>query len=242
MFINSTAEASETLDPHKSAMDRMYRLQRHIYDATRAYYLLGRDRLIEQLDPPDGCSVLEIGCGTGRNIVKAAQRYPGVTFYGVDISDEMLKSATASVSRYQLVGRVKLAQADALTVNGQSTFGHATFDRIYFSYTLSMIPDWQGALARAVQLLAPQGELHIVDFGQCERLPYPSRSLLQFWLSSFHVSPRKELPNVLLKVCNQSDKTVQFESSHRGYVWRFVIKPAKHHRHKTDIQPSQHSA
>ena len=27
-------------------MNRMYRRQRHIYDGTRRYYLLGRDRLI----------------------------------------------------------------------------------------------------------------------------------------------------------------------------------------------------
>ena len=26
-------------------MDRMYRYQRHIYDLTRKYYLLGRDRI-----------------------------------------------------------------------------------------------------------------------------------------------------------------------------------------------------
>lgn len=30
-------------------MNRMYRLQRHIYDATRLYYLLGRDRMIAKL-------------------------------------------------------------------------------------------------------------------------------------------------------------------------------------------------
>ena len=28
------------------SMDRMYRAQRHIYDLTRKFYLLGRDRMI----------------------------------------------------------------------------------------------------------------------------------------------------------------------------------------------------
>src|SRR5690242_4413087 len=32
-------------------MDRLYRRQRHVYDATRKYYLLGRDRLIVRLAP-----------------------------------------------------------------------------------------------------------------------------------------------------------------------------------------------
>ena len=33
---------------HADLMDRIYRRQRHVYDATRKYYLLGRDRLIER--------------------------------------------------------------------------------------------------------------------------------------------------------------------------------------------------
>ena len=51
---------------HAERMDRMYRYQRHIYDLTRKYYLLGRDRLIDELQPPVGGHVLEVGCGTGR--------------------------------------------------------------------------------------------------------------------------------------------------------------------------------
>ena len=50
-------------------MNRMYRRQRHIYDGTGRYCLLGRDRLIAGLQPAAGASVLEIGCGTGRNLV-----------------------------------------------------------------------------------------------------------------------------------------------------------------------------
>ncbi len=60
----------------RGAMDRMYRFQRHIYDATRRFYLLGRERLIAELDVPPGGSVLEIGCGTGRNLILVARRYP----------------------------------------------------------------------------------------------------------------------------------------------------------------------
>jgi S-adenosylmethionine-diacylgycerolhomoserine-N-methlytransferase len=55
-------------------MNRTYRHQRHIYDVTRKYYLFGRDRLIARLDPPAGGRVLEIGCGTARNLIAAARR------------------------------------------------------------------------------------------------------------------------------------------------------------------------
>ena len=61
---------------HAELMDGVYHWQRHIYDLTRKYYLLGRDRLIDGLEVPQGGTVLELGCGTGRNIILAARRYP----------------------------------------------------------------------------------------------------------------------------------------------------------------------
>ena len=57
-------------------MDDMYRRQRHIYDLSRKFYLLGRDEAIARLRPAPGDKVLEIGCGTGRNLIKLAQAYP----------------------------------------------------------------------------------------------------------------------------------------------------------------------
>ena len=49
----------------RQRMARMYRPQKYIYDLTRLYYLLGRDRLIAELNLRPGQSVLDIGCGTG---------------------------------------------------------------------------------------------------------------------------------------------------------------------------------
>ncbi len=74
-------------------MDRIYRHQRHLYDFTRKYYLPGRDRLIDRLKPAAGDCVLEIGCGTARNLVVAARRYPQARFFGIDVSSAMLATA-----------------------------------------------------------------------------------------------------------------------------------------------------
>ena len=68
-------------------MDAIYAWQRHIYDATRKYFLFGRDQLIATLDVPDGGTVLEVGCGTGRNLIQAARRYPTARLFGLDAPD-----------------------------------------------------------------------------------------------------------------------------------------------------------
>ncbi len=174
-------------------MDRLYRRQRHIYDFTRKYYLLGRDRLIDRLAPPRGSRVLEIGCGTARNLVKAARAYPDVEFYGIDVSGEMLETARRIVVRRGLTAHIQLAQADATSFDPALLFGVPGFSRVFISYSLSMIPGWQAVIARAYALLLPGGELHIVDFGRQEKLPAPFKAALRAWLALFHVQPRDEL-------------------------------------------------
>nr|WP_232343400.1 class I SAM-dependent methyltransferase [Novosphingopyxis sp. YJ-S2-01] len=206
-------------------MDAIYKVQRHIYDLTRKYYLLGRDRLIERLQPPRGGSVLEIACGTGRNLVAAARAYPDVHFFGLDISEEMLISARAAVSRAGLDHRVTLARADATAFDAQALFGVAKMDRAYISYALSMIPDWRAAIGQGVDVLSPDGCLHVVDFGQQERLPKLFRSGLHAWLARFHVAPRAELPELVDRYYRDGHD-VAFTRLYGGYAWAAEIAAA----------------
>ena len=104
-------------------MDRIYRHQRHIYDLTRKYYLLGRDRLIARLSPARGMRVLEIGSGTARNLVRAARAYPDIDLFGIDISHEMLETARRTVVRERLTAHIQLAQADATRFDPALLFG-----------------------------------------------------------------------------------------------------------------------
>jgi len=181
-------------------MDSIYRYQRHIYDMTRKYYLLGRDRLIHELAPPDGGHVLEVGCGTGRNLIKAAQRYPHATFFGLDVSDAMLEKAAAEIERAGLSDRIHLARADAVDFDIVALFGRSDFDRVFFSYSISMIPGWQAALARGYRATGRGGRLIVVDFGMQDGLPRWFSRLLMWWLKQFHVSPRAELEAVVMEL------------------------------------------
>lgn len=207
---------------HAHQMDAIYRVQRHFYDATRKYYLLGRDRLIARLQPPPGGTVLEIACGTGRNLVAAARAYPEARFYGLDISAEMLVSARAAVARAGVADRVTLMLADATDFDLQTLFGLERVDRAYISYALSMIPDWQAAIGQGAAVLAPGGRLHIVDFGQQERLPKLFRKALYAWLARFHVSARAELPELIDRYYREGHD-VAFQRLYGGYAWSAEI-------------------
>jgi S-adenosylmethionine-diacylgycerolhomoserine-N-methlytransferase len=218
---------TEALRDHGQAMDRMYRFQRHIYDASRHYYLLGRDRLLDQLQPPHEGSILEIGCGTGRNLAGAATRYKHAKLFGIDISQEMLKSALTTMQRLHQGTPARFACVDATSFNPELSLGQAKFDRIYFSYTLSMIPDWQAALRHATSMLAPNGELHIVDFGQSEALPICFRMLLFRWLKAFDVSPRVDMKSVIEQIAQEFDTSTQFEGCYGGYACIAAIKPKR---------------
>lgn len=208
---------------HAGRMDAVYRGQRHIYDLTRKYYLLGRDRLITRLDPPPGGTVLEVGCGTARNLIAAAKRWPEARFYGLDISEEMLTTARAKVARAGFADRITLARADAASFDPQALFDVADFDRVFMSYTLSMIPPWQAAVARAAAVLAPGGRLLIVDFGQQEALPAAWRRLLFAWLARFHVSPRAELITALKTRADVQGLTSRVDVLYRGYAWALEL-------------------
>lgn len=208
---------------HAGHMDAIYRTQRHFYDLTRKYYLLGRDRLIRGLAPPPGGSVLEIGCGTGRNLIVAARAWPNARFYGIDISEAMLETARKNVAKAGLADRIVFAQGDATAFDAEALFGVAQFDRVFQSYTLSMIPDWLGAMREGAAKLAPGGRLDIVDFGQQEGLPRAFRTMLLAWLAKFDVSPRAELPSAVQTAAAAQGLSTTFQALYRGYAWSAAL-------------------
>ena len=201
-------------------MEKMYRWQRHIYDFTRRPYLLGRDHMLERLGVPQNGSVLEVGCGTGRNLVHAARLYPRARYLGFDVAPVMVETAQRSVARVGLEKSIRLAQGDATNFDAQAMFGQAQFDRIFISYSLSMIPDWKSVLERSADHLAQGGALLIADFGSSEKLPRVFRTLLFKWLDMFSVHPRAELETEMRRIASVRGFKCDFEPLYGGYaVW-----------------------
>lgn len=211
---------------HAALMDRVYRWQRRFgfYDATRKYYLLARDPMIAGLKPPPAGTVLEIGCGTGRNLVQAARRHPDAAFHGIDISREMLAAAGKAVARAGLQGRIRLACADAALFDPASVFGRAGYDRIFIAYAVSMIPQWKKVMEEAAARLAPGGQLHVAEFGDMAGLPSWTKSAMHAWLRWYHVTPRPDLFETAAAIAEDLGGTAGERRLHRGFSWISVIR------------------
>ena len=199
-------------------MDSIYRRQRFIYDATRRYYLLGRDRLIADLHAPAEATVLEVGCGTARNLVKAARRYPEAKLYGLDISEAMLRTARASVARDGFAARITLATGDATAFDTDALFGVHSFDRVFISYALSMIPAWTNVVRSAAACVAPGGKLLIIDFGDFAQYPSGLRRAQHAWLRRFSVTPIPDFESRIRELANEVGFTATTERLYGGYA------------------------
>jgi S-adenosylmethionine-diacylgycerolhomoserine-N-methlytransferase len=205
-------------------MDRMYRYQRYIYDFTRKYYLFGRDQLIQAMHIQPTDRVLEIGCGTARNLLKLAQRQPQAEYYGLDASNEMLLTAQAKVAKSPYANKIHLTQCLAEQLDYQTTFAlDRPFDRVFFSYALSMIPPWQAALENGLANLKVGGELYIVDFSDQRDLPNWFRKILVKWLALFGVHYKPELLPFLEQLVAKGAGHLQVTSlgGHYAFIARF---------------------
>ena len=73
------------------------------------------DFLIEALELSPGCSILDVGCGTGRHAVELARR--GFVVTGIDLSPGMLEQARAKAEAAGVTVTFRQADATAFTVD-----------------------------------------------------------------------------------------------------------------------------
>jgi S-adenosylmethionine-diacylgycerolhomoserine-N-methlytransferase len=148
--------------PHSGRSVRnYYRLHAGIYDATRWSFLFGRGLMLELAAAlrPAPKRILEVGCGTGRNLAALARRFPDAQITGVDLSEAMLAIARRKTVKFG--SRVTLVQG-AYGAALEPRRGH---DLVVCSYALSMFnPGFEAAIAAVRSDLAPAGHVIVVDF------------------------------------------------------------------------------
>ncbi len=155
-----TGPHDERIRKQRLAIARYYRFHARFYDLTRWSFLRGRETLMRQtaarLSPT---RILEVGCGTGKNLLYLGRRFPQAKLWGLDLSADMLSVAEKKL--HNLLPRLTLILAayDRPLASGPS------FDLVVFSYALSMFnPGWKEALATAARDLVSGGAVAVVDF------------------------------------------------------------------------------
>ncbi|MGA1028711.1 MAG: class I SAM-dependent methyltransferase [Burkholderiaceae bacterium] len=169
-------------------MDDVYRWTRHVYDLSRPFFLLGRNRLVDQLKPDPGSTILEMGCGTGHNLIRLARRRPDLQLVGVDASKAMLEIAQQKINRAGLASRIALHHGYA-----ESYQPEQPVSAVLFPYSLSMMPSPLEALRNATTMLLPSGLIHVVDFGDLNEWPRPLKTGVLQFLERFEVYPKPEV-------------------------------------------------
>lgn len=179
---------------HDPGLVGYYRFHARIYDATRWSFLFGRSRILKLTAAlaPAPARILEVGCGTGRNLLELAELFPAAQLTGVDLSGAMLDVARRKTAH--LGSRVRLVQGaygasgtratDVKAGAGRDGSDEASarvgpgagpsesrlpasggYDLVLCSYALSMFnPGFEAAIVAAHGDLAPGGRFALVDF------------------------------------------------------------------------------
>jgi S-adenosylmethionine-diacylgycerolhomoserine-N-methlytransferase len=201
------AACSEVKEP--LPVEGYYRWQSRIYDATRWSFLFGRSAVIDRVARlAEPKRILEVGCGTGRNLSELARRFPQARLTGLDVSADMLrlteKKMAAHASRVTLVKQRYDTPVD-----------EGGFDLVLCSYALSMFnPGWEEAVECAVADLAPGGLFALVDF-------HDSRfAWFRHWMGVNHVRMEGHL---LPGLEGRFQTLVNERQAAYGGVWNWVV-------------------
>ncbi len=121
--------------------------------------ITGTEVTLRRMGLRPGQRVLEVGAGTGRLLIPAAQRVlPGGEAVGIDIQPGMVERLKERARRAQVRNLTALL-GDAT----QPVVPEASFDLAFLVTTLGEIPDRAAVLAQCFRALKPGGVLSITE-------------------------------------------------------------------------------
>ncbi|MEM9587544.1 MAG: class I SAM-dependent methyltransferase [Planctomycetota bacterium] len=199
-----------TGDTHQERLESFYADQAEHYDSFRSRLLHGRPGLFGSIDfPRDGVWV-DMGCGTGENVDFAGDRAGKLAqVHLVDLSPSLLDVAQRRVANDPRNMKTHLADATEFSLPAGSV------DVVTFSYSLTMIPDWFEAIARAEEMLKPGGLIGVTDF-YVSRKHADSAGTQHGWLKRAFWTHWFANDNVFLDGERLGMLTRRFETVHRS--------------------------
>ena len=191
-------------------MERYYRYHSKIYDATRWSFLFGRRQIIQLLaDHYTPRHILEVGCGTGKNLIQLGEAFPQAKIIGLDISESMLGVARKNLGA--MTERISLL----CTSYDQSLKLAQQFDLVLFSYSLTMMnPGWEQALEQANRDLTPGGHIAVVDFHNSK---FPA---FKKWMGVNHVRMDGHIHSKLTSL--YEPRIVEIPNAY-GALWQYLL-------------------
>ena len=106
---------------------------------------------------PRAASILDVGCGTGRLLRTASQRFPGAHLDGVDAAPQMIAQAISMLPAGAPI-RFQQATAEALP------FADGQFDLVFSTMTFHHWADQKKGVSEVARVLAPNGRWLLADF------------------------------------------------------------------------------
>jgi ubiquinone/menaquinone biosynthesis C-methylase UbiE len=124
-----------------------------------------RDTGFAKLNPQPGECVLEIGFGTGHNLLRIAKQVgPTGKVFGIDLAEKMVESAQQLVDKEGLHERVDLTCGDA----EQLPYEPETMDAVVMNFTLELFntPDVPLVLEQCRQVLRHGGRIVVAGISK----------------------------------------------------------------------------
>lgn len=198
-------------DHNASSLRGYYRWHAKFYDATRWAFLFGRRGLIatvaDQVKTPE--RILEIGCGTGKNLVALAEAFPGARITGLDLSPDMLDCARAKIAPF--ADRIDLLHRP---YDGLVAGEEGKFDLVVISYALSMInPGFDEVIRLCRGDLREGGVIAVVDFHETRW------TWFRKWMGVNHVRMEGQ---ILAQLDAGYEAVVRRIGRGYGDLWRYV--------------------
>ena len=126
------------------------------------------------LSLPANSRVLDIGMGTATSLLwnLPTIRKKGLRFSGVDFTQEYVTAAKVNIEANNAVDFVECIYGSVYDTALLKTLASTSlFDAVYFSGSISLMPDPAGALLAVSQVLKPGGSVFVTQTFQTHALP-----------------------------------------------------------------------
>lgn len=162
---NSSAGGTSR-DAHSRADAAFHAATAHLYDPLlerrfAAFPALLTAPWLDSLPSPSrGAKALDVGCGTGNNLIAFAER--GYSAHGIDHSPEMVAIAERKLADRRLGARVTLRTGDVRAL----PYADGCFDVVLCTGVLHHLVDMRPCLAEIDRVLKPGGSFHLAEPSQ----------------------------------------------------------------------------